>query len=428
MFSQYQRELLKDWLAKRWTVLKLDLSLAARNVLRQRRRSAIGLSAIASGVVALLLAAGFFEWNYDSMREGTIRARIGHIIVSKPGYLESGAADPFRYLIPERNDSRDLIEQFPQVDTVAPRLAFNGLISVGESTVSFMGDGVDPERERKLAGALKLTEGSDLSAADAKEVIVGEGLAHNLGIKTGDTVVLVANTQSGGVNALEVKVAGIFSTIIKAYDDFALRLPLKTAQGLVRTEGVHSWLVLLHKTSQTDRTIKRIREKVPAQELQLTPWYETAAADFYNKTVSLFSKQVLVVKLMIAFIIILSISNTMMTNVRDRTGEIGTCMALGDTRRTVLRRFLVEGLVLGFVGGTIGVVVGIGLAQVISDIGIPMPPPPGVASSYIAGILVTPWLVLDALLLSVVTAFLAGVFPAWKASRLSIVDALRHAR
>lgn len=428
MFSLYQRELLKDWLAKRWGVLRLDLSLAARNVLRQRRRSAIGLSAIASGVVALLLASGFFEWNYDTMREGTIRARIGHIIVSRPGYLEAGAADPFRYLIPEKNDTRDLIEVFPQVETVAPRLSFNGLISVGESTVSFMADGVDPERERKLSGTLKMLEGADLSAADAKEVIVGQGLAQNLGVKTGDTVVLVANTQSGGVNALEVKVAGIFSTITKAYDDFALRLPLKTSQALLRTDGVHAWLVLLDKTSQTDRTIKRIREKVPQRELQLTPWYQTAAADFYNKTVSLFSKQVLVVKLMIAFIIILSISNTMMTNVRDRTGEIGTCMALGDTRRTVLRRFLVEGTVMGVVGGTIGVILGIALARFISHVGIPMPPPPGMASSYVAGILVTPWLVVDAMLLSVITAFLAGVFPAWKASRLSIVDALRHAR
>ena len=70
--------------------------------------------------------------------------------------------------------------------------------------------------------------------------------------------------------------------------------------------------------------IERLRERIPGQDLQLTPWHETSAADFYNKTVSLFSKQVLVVKLMIAFIIVLSISNTMMTNVRDRTGEIGT--------------------------------------------------------------------------------------------------------
>ena len=66
-------------------------------------------------------------------------------------------------------------------------------------------------------------------------------------------------------------------------------------------------------------------------------------ADFYNKTVSLFSKQVLVVKIMIAVIIVLSISNTMMTNVRERVSEIGTCMALGDRRSTILRRFLAEG-------------------------------------------------------------------------------------
>jgi len=428
MFSEYQGERLREALGKRWASLRLDFSLAFRNLLRQRRRSAIGLSAIAAGVIALLLASGFFEWNYDTMREGTIRARIGHIIVARPSYLEAGAADPFRYLMPEKNDTRDLIEAFPEVDTVAPRLSFNGLISVGDSTISFMGDGVDPERERKLAGTLKILEGEDLSAADAKEVLIGQGLAQNLGLKVGATVVLVANTQSGGINAREVKVVGIFSTITKAYDDFALRLPLKTAQGLLKTEGVHAWLVLLRKTSQTDRMIGRFRERIPAQDLQLTPWHETSAADFYNKTVSLFSKQVLVVKLMIAFIIVLSISNTMMTNVRDRTGEIGTCMALGDTRRTVLRRFLVEGTVMGLAGGTIGVVLGIALARLISHVGIPMPAPPGMASAYVAGILVTPWLVVDAMLLSVITAFLAGVYPAWKASRLSIVDALRHAR
>jgi putative ABC transport system permease protein len=160
----------------------------------------------------------------------------------------------------------------------------------------------------------------------------------------------------------------------------------------------------------------------------VVPWYETPVADFYNKTVSLFSKQVFVVKLMIAIIIVLSISNTMMTNVRERVGEIGTCMALGDRRRTILRRFLAEGAVLGLAGGLIGIAGGIALARLISWIGIPMPPPPGVTSSFIAGILVTPPLVLEALILSVATAFLAGAYPAWKASRMSIHDALRQAR
>ena len=379
-------------------------------------------------MVALLLASGFFEWTYDKMREGTIRARVGHIQVTRKGYLDAGAADPFRYLIPEDSADRKVIETFPYVETVAPRLSFNGLISMGESTVSFQGDGVDPERERQLSGAVKIVEGTDLSAIDAKEALVGQGLAQTLGIKVGQSVVLIANTKTGGINAIEVKVVGTFSTITKAYDDFALRLPIKSAQALLRTEGVHAWLVLLHRTSQTEKVLGRMREKLTSPDLQLTPWYETQGADFYNKTVSLFSKQVLVIRLMIGFIIVLSISNTMMTNVRDRTGEIGTCMALGDTRRVVLRRFLLEGLVMGLAGGLIGVVLGIGLAEVISSIGIPMPPPPGQANAYVAGIVVTPLIVLNALVLSAITAFLAGVIPAWKASRLSIVDALRHAR
>jgi putative ABC transport system permease protein len=240
-------------------------------------------------------------------------------------------------------------------------------------------------------------------------------------------VVLLANTSSGGMNGVEAHVRGVFATVTKAYDDYALRMPLKTAQNLLRVSGVHTWLVLLQRTGQTDEVLDRMRHTLKSDQLELVPWYQTSTADFYNKTVSLFSKQVLVVKIMIAVIIVLSISNTMMTSVRERISEIGTCMALGDRRSTILRRFLTEGAVMGFFGGLLGMVVGIGLARLISRIGIPMPPPPGMASGYMGGILVTPRLVLDALNLAVVTAFLAGLLPAWKASRMSIVDALRHA-
>jgi putative ABC transport system permease protein len=408
-------------------MLALDLWLATRNIVRQRRRSAVGLGAVAAGVVALLLASGFFEWTYRGMRESTIRARIGHIQVMRPGYLQSGAAQPFKFLIPETSEDRSRIEAFPQVDVVAPRLVFNGLISVGESTVSFLGEGVDPERERKLSGALVIPEGENLSASDNTGVILGQGLASSLGVKVGQTVVLLANTASGGTNAVEAHVRGVFATATKAYDDYAVRIPLVTAQRLLRVSGVHTWLVLLQRTSETDKMLERIRRTHGSDTLELVPWYETSIADFYNKTVSLFSKQVLVVKIMIAVIIVLSISNTMMTNVRERVAEIGTCMALGDRRRTILRRFLAEGAVMGLFGGVIGAIIGIALAFLISWIGIPMPAPPGMARGYIAGILVTPGLVVDAVALSVVTALLAGLYPAWKAANMNIVDALRAA-
>ncbi|MEI7967394.1 MAG: FtsX-like permease family protein [Betaproteobacteria bacterium] len=418
------RERLGSW----WRGVRLDYSMALRTIVRQKRRSVVGLLAIAAGVVALLIAAGFFEWNYEGMREGTIRARIGHIQVVRKGYLEAGAANPFAYLIPESGSDRELVEVFPKVQVLAPRLSFTGLVSLGDATVSFLGEGVDPEREKKLSGSLKILSGSDLSAVDAREVILGQGLAETLGVKPGQKVVLLGNTSTRGINAVEVVVKGVFSTVTKAYDDYALRLPLATAQQLLRTQGVHAWLVLLSDTANTDSTLRLMRAKVSSPELQFVPWYQTAAADMYNKTVVLFSRQVLVVKAMIAVIIILSISNTMMTNVRERTSEIGTCMALGDTRRTILRRFVAEGVVMGGLGGLLGVIVGLAVAYGITAMALPMPPPPGMASGYLAGIRVTPGIVVDALALAVLTAFLAGLYPAWKASRLEIVDALRAAR
>lgn len=423
-WSERLRERWSEWKA----IARLDYSLAFRNILRQKRRSAVGLSAITAGVIALILAAGFFEWNYDAMREGTIRSQIGHIQVVRPGFLEAGAADPFQFLIPQDSPDRRLIEAFPLVETVTPRLTFNGLISKGESTVSFLADGVDPLREKKLNGYLSVLQGADLDSINADQVIVGEGLAKTLGVSVGDRVVLLANTKSRGVNAIEVEVKGVFATPVKAYDDYALRLPLDAAQRLLKTAEVHAWLVVLSKTSKTDSVVEKMRDKVPSKDLQFLPWHETSAADMYKKTVTLFSRQVLVVKVMIAIIIVLSIANTMMTNVRERTSEIGTCMALGDTQRTVLRRFIAEGVSMGLTGGFLGLVLGGMLAAAISTIGIPMPPPPGMTSGYIAGIMVTPGIMIDAFVLAVVTTFLAGLYPAWKASRLQIVDALRHAR
>ena len=415
-------------MAALWRSGRLDVVLAFRNVLRHRRRSAIGLGAVAAGVIAMLLASGFFEWNYDSMRERTIRARIGHIQVAARGYFASGMADPFAYLIPEKSEALDIIQSLPQVEVLAPRLVFNGLISVGESTVSFLGEGVDPVKERSLSGALAIRSGEDLTHADERGVIVGRGLAENLGVREGQEVTLVVTTASGGINAVEVRVMGIFETATKSYDDYAIRLPLQVAQALLRVSGVHTWLVLLHRTSETDTVARALRGDPKLARFDIVPWHETSAADFYNKTVSLFSKQVTVVTSMIAVIIVLSIANTMMTNVRERVGEIGTCMALGDRRTTILRRFLAEGAVLGLLGGAVGVVAGTGLAHLISWIGIPMPPPPGMASGFASGILVTPKLVVHALALSVFTAFIAGIYPSWRASRMPIHDALRHAR
>lgn len=151
-------------------------------------------------------------------------------------------------------------------------------------------------------------------------------------------------------------------------------------------------------------------------------------ADLYHQTVKLFSSQMNVVRLVISVIIALSIYNILVMGVLERTGEIGTLMALGHKRNNILVLFVCEGLALGAVGGLLGSLVGSGLGAWLSYVGIPMPPPPGMDIAYVGEILLSWRLVLGALVIAVLTTFVASLYPAWKASHMTIVDALRHNR
>ncbi len=403
-----------------------DLLIAARNLIRNRRRALIALLTVAAGVISMVLADGFAQWIFWAMREGTIQSQLGHIQVVRPGYLKAGAADPFAFILPDALPQNDAIEKIPGVKLVAPRLTVTGLISHGETTVSFLADGVNPAKEAELSKAFRIVEGKDLSSSNAKEVILGRGLARNLGVTPGATVALLTTPSSGGINAVEATVAGIFITGSQAYDDSALRLPLGLGQSLLRVNGVHSWLVLLEETELTDRYLEQFRTAYPLKSatLEFVPWYERA--DFYNKTVALFSRQMLVLKLIIGCIIILSISNMLIMNVLERTGEIGTLLAIGFKRSKVMQLFAIESLLLALAGCGMGVLVGYGLAELISFVGIPMPPPPGMEEGYRGEIRAT-WSVLaTAFGIAFTTTVMAGIYPSWKASRMQIINALRH--
>jgi len=403
-----------------------NLLIAARNLARNRRRALSALLTVAVGVVALVLADGFTQWILWAMREGTIQSQLGHIQVMRPGYLKAGAADPYAYVLPENLPQRKEIESTPGIKVVAPRLAVTGLISHGETTIAFVADGVDPQKEEQLSKAFRIVAGHDLSSLTAREVVLGRGLARNLGVSQGATIALLATTSGGSINAVEAKVAGIFISANQAYDDAALRLPIGLAQSLLRVNGAHAWLVLLDDTERTDDYLTQFRARFPASanKLEFVPWYQQA--DFYNKTVALFSQQMNVLRLIIGCIIVLSISNMLVMNVLERTGEIGTLLAIGFKRKKILHLFAIEGLLLGLAGASLGLGAGYGLAEAISAIGIPMPPPPGMEEGYTGEIRVTLNVVMNAFLIAFITTALAGLYPAWKASRLQIINALRH--
>lgn len=398
--------------------------LALRNLQRQPRRTAVALGAIAFGTLALLLAGGFIEWIFQDMRESMIHTQLGHLQVVRPGYFAKGQAEPFRYLLPGDAAAREQVARVPGIDGVGERLSFAGLVSHGEETLSFLGEAVDVGGPSALSVSSSIVDGAALQPGDSSGVVVGEGLARNLGVKVGDTLVVLANRRSGAVGGKEVTVRGLFSTVSKAYDDSVIRMPIETGRSLLGVAGAHVWIVLLARTELTDQVVKAVRARLPAAAFEVVPWYELA--DFYNKTVALFSRQMNVVKAIIAAIIVLSISNTMMMNVVERTGEIGAIMALGTSRRRLIALFVAEGAWLGIIGAIVGALLAGALAMAISTVGIPMPPPPGMAHGYIAQIRITRYLATESVLIGVLTTLVASVYPAWRASQLEIVDALRH--
>lgn len=397
--------------------------IAARNLLRHHRRTLLALAIICGGVVSYLLAGGFINWVLWAMREAAIQSQLGHVQITRPGYFREGVSDPYSFLL-DRDTSVVASAAGFEVRTIAPRLAFTGLLSKDETTISFIGEGVDPEAEAPLSWAITVMEGTDLRAGGPDSVVLGEGLAANLGVHPGDLVVLLGNTPGGGVNAVELTVSGTFQTTSKAYDDTALRAPIEVARRLMRVDGATSWVVLLGETGQTDAAVHALRSRLPADRFEVTPWIELA--DFYTKTVELFDTQVNVVRIMIALIVVLSISNTLSMAVIERTTEIGTSMALGVRRRGILALFIWEGALLGLTAGVLGVALALALGQLISAIGIPMPPPPGMSRGYVAEIAISPALAVDGFLLAFITTQLAGLPSAWRASRMNIVDALRH--
>lgn len=401
-----------------------DFALAFRNLRRNRSRTLVAVISVAGGVIALIIAGGFIAWVLREMREGAIHCHLGHVQIVRPGYFERGIADPYAFLLPTKSSEQETIEATSGVVTVSPRLAFSGLISRGETTLTFSGEGMDPELERPIARDVTIIAGRDLANDEDRAVLLGEGLANSLGAKPGDMVVLLTTTTSGGTGAIELPVAGIIVTVAKEYDDYAVRMPIRLARKLMRVNGATSWVALLQSTEQTSTFVAAMRSALPAGKFQVVPWRDLA--DFFNKTEALFTKQVRVVEVIIGLIIILTISNTLTMTVLERTTEIGTGLAMGVRRTVVMRLFVMEGLMIGLIGGLVGLLLGYVLAMIISTIGIPMPPPPGMTQGYDAAIIVTPSLAADAVVLAIVTTLIASILPAWRAGHMNIVDALRY--
>jgi putative ABC transport system permease protein len=397
--------------------------LAFRNVFRQRSRTALTLAAIIFGVVSLIVSGGFIQDFFIQLREATIHSQFGHLQVYKAGYYQLGRRSPYQYMIEDPNKTIADLRQLDQVVDITPRINFSGLLSNGRTTFPVVGEAINPEKELRLSSYMTITSGNLLPKADVYNIIVGYGVANALNLKVGSTVILLVNTREGALNTFDFKVAGVFQTFSKEFDDRAVRIPLAAAHELLATKAVHSLVFALSDTAVTDAVAQEVRQALPKTEFEIKTWYELA--DFYQKAVDLYRRYFLVLHLIILGLVLLSVANSVNMTLYERTGEFGTLMALGNRGNAVFTSILRETLILGLIGSGTGVVLGVTLAFAISAIGIPMPPMPNSNTGYTALIRIVPTELAKAFAVGLFATLCAAVLPARRASRLSVADALR---
>lgn len=401
----------------------LKLQLATRNVLRHGIRSAIALSAIAFGVAALILAAGFVSDLYFQLGESLIRSQSGHLQVAQPALFAEGSRAPEKYRIADAKDLAARIARLPAVVQVMPRLSFDGLLNNGRTDAPVIVEGIDPSAESQLATALSILEGSGFADMRERGILVGEGLATRLRLHSGDRVTLLASTFDGAINAGEFVVVGIFRSFSKDYDDRALKVPLTAAQELLNAADANRLLILLDDTSSTAGAAAAVQDLVNPSGLAVRRWEELN--DFYANTVALYERQFFVLRLIIMAMVVLGVANAINMSVFERTSEFGTMRALGNKSGFVSRLILLECVLLGLAGAILGISLGLALGLLLSQVGIPMPPPPNSNAGYVARITPDVRILTSAALVGAVATVFAGIIPALRTRRQTIVDALR---
>jgi len=402
----------------------MKILLPFRSIFRNRVRTGLTLAAVVIGVAGLILSGGFVEDVFDQLQEATIHSQLGHIQVYRAGYSRLGRRNPYDYLIENPGQVEDSLARLPQVADVLLRVNFSGLANNGRADLPIIGEAVQPEKEARLGTLLTITSGRQLEQSDDYGVLVGHGVAQSLGLQPGDYLTLLVTTIDGALNSLEFEVVGVFRTFARDYDNRAVRIPLAVGQDLVGTAGVHSLVLSLDDTRNTDAVANSLGLQLSSQEYEFKTWYELA--DFYSKTVDLYRIQFGVLQLIVLLMMLLSVANSVNMVVFERVGEFGTLMALGDRKSDIFWQVIQENTLLGLVGAGLGVVAGVVLAGVISGVGIEMPPPPNSDVGYTAYIRLVPAGSSMAFATGVLATVMAALLPAWRVSRLPVAEALRE--
>lgn len=410
------------------------LRMAVRNVGRNRRRSLLTGAMIAAAVGTVVFFQSYTLGIEHMMVSNAVESLTGALQVQRQEYADAQDFAPLTLDLPADGQLLAEVRNTPGVKGVAPRLNFIGSLIAPTGSANFVGLGMNAESEAaacakglgrdSIAGAVNpLVEGAPLGGEN-EGVVVAVGLAKGLGLKIGDSVTLQVKTKAGSMDTADTVVRGFFRLDDPMGNKLLVLVPLALAQKVLHMKGrATSLIVGLHDTDALGpiaaQLTKSLEGSTPA--LRALPWWEIVP--FLQDTVELQRDTFHVVLVVVVLLVLVGVANTVMMSVLERRREIGTLMAIGFRRWAIISLVVIENLALGLFAASVGAAIGgaVVLATQVTGLGFSIP----------GGnvVLVYPELRVEHFVMaigaSLAGALVAALWPAWRASRLQPVVALR---
>jgi ABC-type antimicrobial peptide transport system permease subunit len=363
--------------------------MAFKNLFRRKIRTTLALLAIGIGI-GVVVAMGGITAGFITQLTNMVAGDNTHLMA-----VEAGISDMGYSAINERIGAR--ISAHPEIATVSG-VVFSALTNVGDAPF-FILFGYHPQES--AIGHFKVVEGERLTAN--RQILLGRAVADSMGTEVGDTMRL-------GESAF--RVVGIYETGT-GWEEAGGVVTLRDSQVLAgKPSQVSMYSIGLRDPEKVDEVKAWLDDAIPEIEVSVTSEFAESLPDMAAARAMVAGLAVLM-----ALVGSVAMTNTILMSVLERTREIGVLRAVGWSRRRVLGMILRESLMLSGLGGLVGIAIGIGLTLLLAQI-------PAVGGFFSATFSLQ--LFAQALIIALILGALGGLYPAWRATKLRPVEALRY--
>ena len=399
---------------------------AGRAARRNRFISSVSMLGIALGVAALIIVLSVMNGFQKEVRDRMLGV-LSHIEVL--AYSSASLQDP--------PVLQQKLAQHSQVIASAPFVLSQGLLAQGEDMRGALVRGIDPAQEVLVTDAVALMSPEVLNQLQAGGfgVILGSELARALGVKVGELVTLVAPggqvTPAGVVPRLkQLTVVGLLDSGHYEYDASLALLHIEDAQRIFRLEGPNGLRVKL-KDAQLARQVAAELSPVLGDEVMLRDW--TRANRTWFAAVQIEKRMMFIILTLIVAVAAFNLVSTLVMTVTDKRADIAILRTLGASPSSIMGIFVVQGALVG----VIGTLSGLGLGLLVSfNIGSIVP---AIEKALGASFLPKDIYLISRMpsdpqwadigpvvIIALVLALVATLYPSWRASRIDPAEALRH--